>query len=176
MMGPLMYGRVRERDRSGKNFPPDRGGRCRALVDLAGGKGTLLVGVGRGFGVRVPRWVQGSRHRWSCSRTSTARRSLRWETVVGWPRPARTRWCACHRRVRGHGEVTIEVETTEPRAWCKRCGCRAESEDRMWVEVRDLECFGRYTPADLEAPVALPRAVVSGSDVDRWSSSTPMSC
>jgi hypothetical protein len=24
------------------------------------------------------------------------------------------------------GEVTIEVETTEVRAWCQRCGCRAE--------------------------------------------------
>jgi transposase len=43
------------------------------------------------------------------------------------------------------GEVTIEVETTEQRAWCSRCGCRAESQDRMWVDVRDLECFGRPT-------------------------------
>jgi transposase len=43
------------------------------------------------------------------------------------------------------GEVTIEVETTEPRAWCERCGYRAESQDRMWVDVRDLECFGRPT-------------------------------
>lgn len=44
-----------------------------------------------------------------------------------------------------NGEVTIEVETTESRAWCQRCGCRAESQDRMWVDVRDLECFGRPT-------------------------------
>ena len=43
------------------------------------------------------------------------------------------------------GEVTVGVETTEPRAWCPRCGCRAESQDRMWVDVRDLECFGRPT-------------------------------
>ena len=43
------------------------------------------------------------------------------------------------------GEVTIEVETTELRAWCQRCGCRAESQDRMWVDARDLECFGRPT-------------------------------
>ena len=43
------------------------------------------------------------------------------------------------------GEVTIEVETTELRAWCRRCGCRAESQDRMWVDVRDLECFARPT-------------------------------
>ena len=44
-----------------------------------------------------------------------------------------------------NGEVTIEVESTEPQAWCERCGCRAESQDRMWVDVRDLECFGRPT-------------------------------
>ena len=43
------------------------------------------------------------------------------------------------------GEVTIEVETTETRAWCSTCGSRAESQDRMWVDVRDLECFGRPT-------------------------------
>ena len=43
------------------------------------------------------------------------------------------------------GEVTIEVETCELRAWCERCGCRAESQDRMWVDARDLECFGRPT-------------------------------
>ena len=42
-------------------------------------------------------------------------------------------------------EVTIEIETTEAFAWCERCGCRAESQDRMWVDVRDLECFGRPT-------------------------------
>ena len=29
------------------------------------------------------------------------------------------------------GEVTIEVETTEAGAWCERCACRAESQDRM---------------------------------------------
>lgn len=43
------------------------------------------------------------------------------------------------------GEVTIEVETTEQCAWCSRCGCRVESQDRMWVDVSDLECFGRPT-------------------------------
>lgn len=36
-------------------------------------------------------------------------------------------------------EVMIEVETTEPRAWRERCGCRAEAQDRTWVDVRDLE-------------------------------------
>lgn len=41
------------------------------------------------------------------------------------------------------GEVVVEIETVEARAWCRRCGVRAESQDRMWVDVRDLECFGR---------------------------------
>ncbi len=43
------------------------------------------------------------------------------------------------------GEMTIEVETTETRAWCSTCGSRAESQDRIWVDVGDLECFGRTT-------------------------------
>jgi len=42
-------------------------------------------------------------------------------------------------------ELVVEIETTEARAWCRRCGVRAESQDRMWVDVRDLECFGRPT-------------------------------
>ena len=46
----------------------------------------LLVEVGRGPGVRVRVRVQGSRHRCGCSTTATTRRSLRWVTVVGWPR------------------------------------------------------------------------------------------
>jgi transposase len=40
-------------------------------------------------------------------------------------------------------EVVIEVETTASRAWCETCGVRAEAQDRVRVEVRDLECFGR---------------------------------
>jgi transposase len=42
-------------------------------------------------------------------------------------------------------EVTIEVETTDGFPWCERRGCRAESQDPMWVDIRDLECFGRPT-------------------------------
>jgi transposase len=42
-------------------------------------------------------------------------------------------------------EVTIEAETTAAQAWIQRCGCRAESQDRMWEDVGDLECFGRPT-------------------------------
>jgi hypothetical protein len=51
------------------------------------------------------------------------------------------------------GEVTIEVETTKPRAQCRGCGCLAKSQDRMWLDLRDLECCGR--------PTRLPRRLLS---------------
>ncbi len=41
------------------------------------------------------------------------------------------------------GEVVIEVETTADLVGCDDCGIRAESQDRMAVEIRDLACFGR---------------------------------
>ena len=40
-------------------------------------------------------------------------------------------------------EVTITIETTVEVVGCGRCGVRAESQDRVRVEVRDLACFGR---------------------------------
>ncbi|MDQ3680370.1 MAG: ISL3 family transposase [Actinomycetota bacterium] len=40
-------------------------------------------------------------------------------------------------------EVVIEIETTLELMGCKRCGTRAESQDRMAVEIRGLACFGR---------------------------------
>jgi hypothetical protein len=65
-------------------------------------------------------------------------------------------------------EVVIEVETTADRVDCPGCGVRAEAQDRMVVEIRDLPAFGR--PARLgvvQAPVALPRGVVRDEEVDR---------
>lgn len=41
------------------------------------------------------------------------------------------------------GELTVTVETTVVVAGCPGCGVRAESQDRMEVTYRDLECFGR---------------------------------
>lgn len=65
------------------------------------------------------------------------------------------------------GEVTIEVETIEAFAWCERCGCRAESQDRMWVGVRDLECFGWPIRLRIwKRRWAVPRATARGADVD----------
>jgi len=40
-------------------------------------------------------------------------------------------------------ELVIMVETTATVVWCAICGVRAEAQDRMPIEVRDLPCFGR---------------------------------
>ena len=40
-------------------------------------------------------------------------------------------------------EVVISIESTVVRAFCQRCGVRAEPQDRMRVDIRDLACFGR---------------------------------
>ena len=40
-------------------------------------------------------------------------------------------------------EVVVTVETTASAGGCGRCGARAEAQDRMPVDVRDLPCFGR---------------------------------
>ena len=39
--------------------------------------------------------------------------------------------------------MVIEIETTADFVGCSGCGVRAEAQDRMPVEVRDLPCFGR---------------------------------
>ena len=40
-------------------------------------------------------------------------------------------------------EVVIDIETVAVVAGCAECGVRAEAQDRMVVEIRDLACFGR---------------------------------
>ena len=39
-------------------------------------------------------------------------------------------------------EVVMAIETTAVRVACRTCGVRAEAQDRMRVDVRDLACFG----------------------------------
>ncbi|MGH8937048.1 MAG: ISL3 family transposase [Acidimicrobiia bacterium] len=41
------------------------------------------------------------------------------------------------------GEVMVRVETTAELMACPECGRRAESQDRMERQIRDLPCFGR---------------------------------
>jgi len=45
--------------------------------------------------------------------------------------------------VESDAEVVISVESTATRAFCRACGVRAEPQDRMPVDIRDLACFGR---------------------------------
>ena len=45
------------------------------------------------------------------------------------------------------GELEVVVETTAERAWCRRCGVRAQSKERPVTLVRDLDAFG--TPVAL---------------------------
>ena len=45
--------------------------------------------------------------------------------------------------VEDEAQVVIRVETMAARAFCRTCGVRAEPQDRMRVDVRDLACFGR---------------------------------
>ena len=39
--------------------------------------------------------------------------------------------------------MTVTVETTADVAGCSTCGVRAEAQDRLRVDIRDLPCFGR---------------------------------
>ena len=45
--------------------------------------------------------------------------------------------------VEGPDELVITVETAEVVVGCSWCGCRAESQGRMPIQIRDLSCFGR---------------------------------
>ena len=40
-------------------------------------------------------------------------------------------------------EVIVTVETTADFVGCTTCGVRAEAQDRLRVDIRDLPCFGR---------------------------------
>jgi transposase len=40
-------------------------------------------------------------------------------------------------------ELVITIETTAVVVGCSTCGVRAQAQDRMPIEIRDLACFGR---------------------------------
>lgn len=47
--------------------------------------------------------------------------------------------------IEGPDELVIMIESTVDVVGCGECGVRAEAQDRMPVDVRDLACFGRST-------------------------------
>jgi transposase len=63
-------------------------------------------------------------------------------------------------------EVVIELETTVEAVGCTSCGCRAESQDRMRVAIRDLACFGR--PARLVWNKRRWRCTDADCDAKTW--------
>ncbi|HSH59934.1 MAG TPA: ISL3 family transposase [Acidimicrobiales bacterium] len=68
-------------------------------------------------------------------------------------------------------EVVIDIETTADFMGCSGCGSRAESQDRMRVEIRDLACFGR--PARLVWRKRRWRCVEAHCDVKTWTEVSP---
>jgi hypothetical protein len=63
-------------------------------------------------------------------------------------------------------ELVIGIETTAEFVGCGECGCRAEAQDRMAVEIRDLACFGR--PARLVWRKCRWRCVDADCDSRTW--------
>ena len=63
-------------------------------------------------------------------------------------------------------EVVVVVETSDDFVGCPTCGVRAESQDRVDVEVRDLACFGR--PVRLVWRKRRWRCVEPGCDAKTW--------
>jgi transposase len=63
-------------------------------------------------------------------------------------------------------EVVINIETEADVVGCAGCGTRAESHDRMVVDLRDLACFGR--PARLVWRKRRRRCVEGDCDTKTW--------
>lgn len=68
-------------------------------------------------------------------------------------------------------EVVIDVETVVDVAGCGGCGTRAESQDRMAVQIRDLACFGR--PARLVWRKRRWRCVEADCGAKTWTETSP---
>ncbi len=66
----------------------------------------------------------------------------------------------------GPDEVVVTIETTAEVVGCERCGTRAEAQDRMAVDIRDLACFGR--PARLRWIKRRWRCVEPDCDAKTW--------
>jgi transposase len=68
--------------------------------------------------------------------------------------------------VEGPAELVVTVESTAKVVGCSRCGVRAEAQDRMPIDIRDLTCFGR--PARLVWIKRRWRCVDADCDAKTW--------
>ena len=66
----------------------------------------------------------------------------------------------------GDAEVVVTVETTLEVVGCGRCGTRAQAQDRMPMDIRDLTCFGR--PARLRWSKRRWRCVDADCEARTW--------
>ena len=64
-------------------------------------------------------------------------------TVSGWPRRFWDSTGSGYQVDEGPDELVVTVESTARVVGCSRCGVRAEAQDRMPIDIRDLSCFGR---------------------------------
>jgi transposase len=67
-------------------------------------------------------------------------------------------------------ELIVTIESTDDLVGCTRCGVRAEAQDRMPIEIRDLACFGR--PARLVWVKRRWRCVDADCDTRTWTESS----
>jgi len=70
----------------------------------------------------------------------------------------------------GADELVITVETVIAVVGCDRCGIRAQSQDRVPIDIRDLTCFGR--PARLRWIKRRWRCVDTSCDAKTWTEVT----
>lgn len=68
-------------------------------------------------------------------------------------------------------EVVIDIETTAEFMGCSDCGTRAEANERMAVEIRDLACFGR--PARLVWSKRRWRCAEPACEAKTWTETSP---
>jgi transposase len=66
----------------------------------------------------------------------------------------------------GPAELVITIESVAQVVGCGRCGVRAEAQDRMPIDIRDLTCFGR--PARLVWIKRRWRCVDADCDARTW--------
>ena len=68
--------------------------------------------------------------------------------------------------IEGTDELVVTVESAVQLVGCSRCGVRAEAQDRMPIDIRDLTCFGR--PARLVWIKRRWRCVDADCDAKTW--------
>jgi transposase len=68
-------------------------------------------------------------------------------------------------------ELVLTIETSLDVVGCRRCGTRAQAQDRMPIDIRDLPCFGR--PARLRWIKRRWRCVDPDCDAKSWTEGSP---